>query len=174
TTGLEQWIRLDNVSLRRTPALDINGTECLEPAEILVPPSVSGAAAIRGPAPPPGPRDVDATADEWAIGIDERGVRIRRGRSPIDLDAVSGATLLFSSSMTGGGIAEVQVSLDGVTWRTLAEVPTDDARTDVAVDLGAFAGQPVWVQFAFTPLPGETAAWLVTDVRVIRRESTRR
>jgi hypothetical protein len=170
TTGMEQWIRLDNVSLRRTPGLDINGTECLEPAEVLVPPSVSGLAAMRGPAPPPAPRDVDATANDWASGIDERGVSILRRRPPIDLDAASGATLVFSSSMTGGaGMAEVQVSLDGLTWLTLTYVPPHDGRTDVAVDLGAFAGMPVWVQFAFSPLPGETAAWHVTDVRVIRR-----
>jgi hypothetical protein len=171
TTGLDQWIRLDNVSLRRTPGLDINGTECLEPAEVLVPPSLSGAAAIRGPAPPPAPRDVEATADEWASGVDERGSRILRRRPPIDLDAASGATLLFSSSMTGGdGMAEVQVSLDGSTWLTLAQVPPHEVRTEMAVDLGAFTGRQVWVQFAFTPLPGEPAAWLVTDVRVVRRE----
>jgi Zn-dependent metalloprotease len=163
TTGLDQWIRLDNVSLRRTPGLDINGTECLEPAEVLVPPSVSGQASVggvaakRGPAPPAAPRSVDPTANDWGR------------RLPIDLDAASGATLVFSSSMTGGtGLAEVQVSLDGVTWITLAQVPPDREPTDVAVDLGAFAGLPVWVQFAFTPLPGETSAWLVTNVRVIR------
>ena len=158
TTGLDQWIRLDNVSLRRTPGLDINGTECLEPAEVLVPPSLSGVAAMRAPAPPPAPRSIDATPNDW------------RRRPLIDLDAASGATLVFSSSMTGGpGTAEVQVSLDGVTWLTLAHVPPHEGQTDVAVDLGAFVGMPVWVQFAFTPLPGETAAWLVTDVRVIAR-----
>ena len=41
TAGLDQWIRLDNVSLQGTPGLDINGTECLEPAEIVVPPSIA-------------------------------------------------------------------------------------------------------------------------------------
>ena len=171
TTGLEQWIRLDNVSLRRTPGLDINGTECLEPAEVLVPPSLSGATAVRGPALQPAPRDVDGTADEWASGVDDRDAGLLRRRAPIDLEAASGATLIFSSSMTGGaGTAEVQVSLDGSTWVTLAQVPPHEGRTDVAVDLTAFAGRPVWVQFAFTPPPGETAAWRVTDVRVVRRE----
>lgn len=34
TTGTEQWIRLDNVSLRTTPAQSIVGTECLEPAAV--------------------------------------------------------------------------------------------------------------------------------------------
>jgi hypothetical protein len=55
TTGLDQWIRLDNVSLRRTPGLDINGTECFEPGEALPPPSISSAMAI-GRSAPPAPR----------------------------------------------------------------------------------------------------------------------
>jgi hypothetical protein len=172
TTGLDQWIRLDNVSLKRTPGLDINGTECLEPAEVLVPPAVSGAEVSRGPAPSlgVGRRDADPTADEWTSGEGDRGASILRRRPPIDLDDASGATLTFSSLITGGeGIARVQVSVDGLTWWTLAEVPPDAAWTGVAVDLSAFAGRRVWVQFAFTPLPGETAKWLVTDVRVIRR-----
>ncbi len=163
STGLEPWIRLDNVSLRRTPSLDINGTECLEPAEVLVPPSLTGFAAPGGvtlPSRSPQRDEHATTGDEWA-----------RRRLPIDLDAVSGATLMFSSSFTGSaGTAEVQVSLDGVTWITLAEVPPGTEPGDVGVDLGAFAGRPLWVQFAFTPPPGESGAWLVTDVRVIRRD----
>ncbi len=174
TTGLDQWIRLDNVSLKRTPSLDINGTECFEPAEVLVPPSVSGGDAIRGPAPSGafGRRDVDATADDWTSGVGEHGASILRRRPPIELDDASDATLAFSSLFTGGnGIAEVQVSLDGLTWLTLAHVPPDAQWTDVAVDLSAFAGRRIWVQFAFTPLPGETAAWVVTDVRVQQKTS---
>jgi Zn-dependent metalloprotease len=174
TTGLDQWIRLDNVSLKRTPSPDINGTECLEPAEVLVPASVGGAEGIRdvrGPAPSLGfgRRDAGPANGEWTSGVGERGARILRRRPLIELDAEAGATLAFSSLITGGaGVAEVQVSLDGLTWWTLARVSADDVWTDEAVDLGAFAGRRVWVQFAFTPPPGETAAWVVTDVRVIR------
>jgi hypothetical protein len=29
---MHQWLRLDNVSLRRTPAGPVLGTECIEPA----------------------------------------------------------------------------------------------------------------------------------------------
>jgi hypothetical protein len=174
TTGLDQWIRLDNVSLKRTPSPDINGTECLEPAEVLVPASVGGAEGmrdVRGPAPSLGlgRRDAGPANGEWTSGVGERGARILRRRPLIELDAEAGATLAFSSLITGGaGVAEVQVSLDGLTWWTLARVSADDVWTDEAVDLGAFAGRRVWVQFAFTPPPGETAAWVVTDVRVIR------
>jgi hypothetical protein len=32
TTGADQWIRLDDVTLQRTPGIAIVGTECLEPA----------------------------------------------------------------------------------------------------------------------------------------------
>jgi hypothetical protein len=172
TNGLEQWIRLDNVSLRRTPGLDINGTECLEPAEILVPPSFAGSAqSVRGaPATSSGQPEVDTTVREWTTVVDGRGATILRRRPPIELDAASGATLAFTSSITGGaGVAEVQVSLDGLTWMTLAYVPPDADETDVAVDLSAFAGSRVWVQFAYTPSPGDQGAWRVTDVRVIQR-----
>jgi Zn-dependent metalloprotease len=175
TTGLHEWIRLDNLSLRRTPGLDINGTECLEPAEILPGPSVAAAQAGSGSAPAPPlampdlrvPRsertplrafarlDFDAAADDWA---------------PLDLEGASGATLIFTSSVTGGaGLADVQVSLDGVTWQTLVRVPPDENWTDVSVDLGAWIGSRLWVRFAFTPEPGETGSWRVADVRVLRR-----
>jgi hypothetical protein len=77
---------------------------------------------------------------------------------------------MFSSSVAGGtGLTEVQVSLDGMTWVTLAEVPADEDRIDVAVDLAAFAGQQIWLRFVFTPPPDSRAAWHVTDVRVVVR-----
>ena len=34
TTGPEQWIRLDNVALRRVSSTAIVGTECLEPGAL--------------------------------------------------------------------------------------------------------------------------------------------
>jgi hypothetical protein len=113
--------------------------------------------------------DFDAAADEWASGIDAHGTRVLRRHLPLELEAASGATLIFTSSVTGGaGLADVQVSLDGVTWQTLVRVPPDENWTDVSVDLGAWIGSRVWVRFAFTPEPGETGSWRVADVRVRR------
>ena len=40
TIGSDKWIRLDNVVLARTPGSGIIGTECLEPIEVLEPPSL--------------------------------------------------------------------------------------------------------------------------------------
>ena len=34
TVGVDQWVRLDNVSLQQTPSEDIQGTECIEPPDI--------------------------------------------------------------------------------------------------------------------------------------------
>ena len=34
TVGVDEWIRLDDVTLQRTPALTISGTDCLEPAAL--------------------------------------------------------------------------------------------------------------------------------------------
>src|SRR6185369_7256942 len=38
TTGAEQWTRLDNVTLNRTPAGPLLGTECFEPGSSPAPP----------------------------------------------------------------------------------------------------------------------------------------
>ena len=38
TVGTQPWLRLDNVSMKRTPAGPVLGTECIEPA-VLVSPS---------------------------------------------------------------------------------------------------------------------------------------
>jgi hypothetical protein len=90
---------------------------------------------------------------------------------PIDLRGASAATLLFESRLSGGGSgAEVQVSLDGVTWQTVAVVPSSDDWTLLAVDLGAFAGQVVRLRFAFdavAPVLGQGQdRWFVRGVTV--------
>jgi hypothetical protein len=49
TQGNEEWIRVDNASLRETPSAAIGGTECSEPGE--EPPPPVAAAASSAPAP---------------------------------------------------------------------------------------------------------------------------
>ncbi len=48
TTGLEQWIQLDNASLKRTPGATMAGTECLEPVEVVQPPFLTAPGAGSG------------------------------------------------------------------------------------------------------------------------------
>lgn len=113
----------------------------------------------------------DVVTGEWASGVDGNGMRLLRWRRPIDVDAQGGANLTFLSSVQGGaGSADVQVSLDGVTWRTLAQVLPDEAWAEVQVDLSEYSGHRIFVQFAYRPLLGETAVWRVVNVRVIRRD----
>jgi hypothetical protein len=132
-------------------------------------------------APRPAPRDppqLSARLDfddmpslsEWASGVDASGTRLLRWRRAVDVDASTAGKLTFVSSVEGGaGSAEVQVSLDGRVWRTLARVPPEEAWTEVQVDLSEFRGHRIYVQFAYTPLLGESAVWRVNNVRVVRR-----
>jgi Zn-dependent metalloprotease len=189
TTTPEQWIHLDNVSLQRTPGSAISGTECIEPgqaappaftARVLEQTQMAMPAAPQG-APRPAPRDppqLSARLDfddmpslsEWASGVDASGTRLLRWRRAVDVDASTAGKLTFVSSVEGGaGSAEVQVSLDGRVWRTLARVPPEEAWTEVQVDLSEFRGHRIYVQFAYTPLLGESAVWRVNNVRVVRR-----
>ncbi len=150
TVGLDQWIRLDNVSLHRTPGFPIGGTECLEPSEILAPVTVPS---------------VDRTATPAASG--RLSVTQLGGASPLLVDASTGTSLAFASSMDGSlSYAEVQVSLDGLIWRTIARVAPDEAWTDVEIDLSEYAGHRLYVRFVYAPQPDETAIWRVGNVRI--------
>jgi Zn-dependent metalloprotease len=149
TVGLDQWVRLDNVSLQRTPGSAIVGTECLEPPETLPLPSFT-AGGVAG------------------------GGRTSTPILGVDLGAVQSARLTFESFLSGAagtalGLADIQVSLDGLTWRTIARVPPAEEWSDVDVDLDEYAGRTVYIRFVYTPLSGEPAIWHLMNVRVIRR-----
>ncbi len=186
TVGTDQWIRLDNASLTRTPGSAIQGTECLEPIEVVTPPffregagrsggQARAPAAAQSPARPPGASfarvNFDAAPGEWMTMVDALGARVLRWQRPIDLTGVADARLVFASSVAGPpGAAEVQVSLDGITWHALARVPPDEAWTEVDVDLSEYAGHAILVQFVYATAGGEPAIWRVRNVRVTRRE----
>ena len=172
-------LQLDNVRMHRLSGSAMAAKECVEPGdpsqlEEMVPP----------PSPPGAPlstfRDLaqfarlnfdEASSGEWLTGNDGAGARLLRWKRPVEVDASTGSTLVFDSSVEGGaGAAEVQISIDGVNWRTLARIPPDQAWTEVQVDLSNFAGHRLFVQFAYTPLLGESAVWRVTNVRVTRRD----
>jgi hypothetical protein len=176
TVGLDQWIRIDNASLRRTPGSAIQGTECLEPVEVLVPPAFRTAAGVSTPGfgDPglrlDGGRVFRPGVAQWTSGADGSGLRELRLSQAVDLRGATTARLAFASSLaTPSGEAEVQVSLDGEDWTTVARVPPGDAWTDVDVDLSEYAGQWIHVRFVYHPAGGETAIWRVGDVRVTRK-----
>ncbi len=153
TVGAEQWIRLDNVALRRTPSAAVIGVECLEPgAAVLLPPpsatSSSGAngapvvaaaaavpAAVRPLAGRPRP---DGEASE--VRVLER----------IDLrDATRAQVTVRSWLPAGASGVEVQVSRDGVTWLTVAVLIGSDDWASWIIDLQDFLGEVIQIRLVF-------------------------
>ncbi len=115
----------------------------------------------------------DDGVPEWtSISEGVRGRQSLRWQRPIDLDGIADGRLSFWSLISSAtGTAEVQVSADGVSWRTLAVVPPGGDWTEIDVDLSDFAGQVFYLQFVYAPGPGEDqSVWRVADVRVTRKE----
>ena len=178
TVGLDQWIRVDNASLRRTPSSAIQGTECLEPPEVVPtgvrPGSDEGQTRVRPGSDQGQTPWTPERVLEWTTGADASGSRELRLRRPVDLRGATTARLAFASSLaTPTGEAEVQVSLDGDTWVTVARVAPAlsgvEGWADVEVDLSAFAGHTVQVRFVYLPADGQASVWRVGNVRVTRR-----
>jgi predicted ribosomally synthesized peptide with SipW-like signal peptide len=196
TVGTEQWIQIDNVTLRRTGASPIAGPECMEPVPgvvggIAMPAGLTMFGAERTARPDRfGSKSADRLdlgsfarapeASHTGTGVGWRAEASTTGRAllvwaqAIDLTAATSARLSFeswlSSSATSGSSGVVQVSVDGVTWRTVATVPRTDGWTQVDIDLGAFAGRLVYVRFVFDAVaPGAGVApdvWRIDDVSV--------
>ena len=188
SVGLEQWYRLDNVGVHRTPGLSTFGTECMEPGSAL--PSAFRQAAPAPIAPATGA--IQPSADpstSWeAEGFTVAGSSVSGGPVwravanvtgwqtlawplTVDLTARSDARLRFRSRLSDGGSAgQVQVSLDGTTWQTVAAVPRSDEWLDLDVDLGAFAGSILSVRLVFeavAPASGRSPdVWLIEAVTV--------
>jgi Zn-dependent metalloprotease len=165
TVGSDRWIRVDNAVLKRTPGAAIVGTECLEPVNVVPPPAFAPSAAAA-----PGFDEAAVSQVHSLPGGD--GSRILPWPRAIDLDGVGDARLKFFSSASGftnGSGLEVQVSLDGVTWETVAEVPPGEAWTEVDIDLSPYAGRTIYLQFVRRSDGDETAVWQVGRVRLVRR-----
>ena len=151
TVGLDQWIRLDNVTFQRTPATTIVGTECVEPG-----------------LSPWAPRPLTANAVQTTAD----GVRVVfTTDDDIDFRGAGAATLSFRSHLTSERSAgRVEVSLDGLTWETVALVPASEAWAWFDVDLSSFAGHRIAIRFVLdrvTPAPGEAQdVWLMDNVRI--------
>jgi hypothetical protein len=188
TQGNHQWVQFDNVFLQRAPTVATVGTECMEPGAVpgtLL--SAAGAAAstngstrsksAHAPAPAVGSaasgRAAAPVASTPAVDVLEPAHRTDWIET-LDLRMASAAMLSFESSlsMAGASSAEIQVSEDGITWQTLAQVPASDDWITLNVDLSAWAGRVVQVRFAFdarAPLRGgRPDTWLIGDVRVVK------
>jgi hypothetical protein len=176
TIGPEQWIRFDNAALARTPGAAIQGTECLEPgsAPAQSPASYDGggvaAVAARDSradgVPPTGPateRNIAVLEARTPPGTGAAGSAVHRLADAIDLTSAASARLTFQSwfSNQAGSQAEVQASVDGVTWVTIGLVPASGGWQPIDVDLSAFVGGTIEIRFV---LDAGSAAGVAPDV----------
>ena len=186
TVGPEQWIRLDNATLARTPGAAIQGTECLEPGSAPAVVSADGRVAGIGVAASVTPQSAGVgqlpTAPERGgvvlevahqTSIDARhSGAAHRLADLIDLTSATNARLTFQSwvSNHAGSRAEVQASVDGVTWVTVGLVPASDSWRPVEVDLSGFAGRIIEIRFVLdeTTAAGGVApdVWRIADPRI--------
>jgi len=175
TVSTEQWVRLDNVTLRATPNASIVGTECIEPpagafAGLSLPVVGAGVLPPKDTAPSGGGTSGrDIGADRWrgaggfvpVAGFDgatrfwraDATAAERRALvwpQPIDLRDASAAMLRFDSRLSSGPAdAFVEVTRDGLVWVRVAIVPPSADWTGIAVDLSAFAGDVVFLRFVY-------------------------
>ena len=175
TVGSEASIRLDNVSMKRTPAASITGTQCLEPGSAdqadtgarLTGASAAGAAAERSGELGEGGSlrldDVwaDGFASEsdgtgpvdspvWVATADSTETRTLELKQPIDVGADGIAAVEFWSRLrTTASRARVEVSLDGAAWDTRLDVEASDAWARLEPDLSGYAGTLLRLRFVF-------------------------
>jgi hypothetical protein len=85
---------------------------------------------------------------------------------PVTLGAAA-PMLGFQSKLVSGTLPEVRISLDGTTWQTVAVVTPSLNWAVVSVDLSAFAGQTIRVQFVWASPAGASDTWQVDEVTIV-------
>ena len=130
TIGPEAYIRLDNATLRRTPSATVLGTECLNNGPPFEAPPAGTGRVTRAPRVP--------LAAQGSV----RAGRLDRAQ-PIEVPF--GWLALMSLQLPQSAAGEhvlVQVSHDGMTWKTIRVVAPGEGEF-VAVDLTAYSGQTI-------------------------------
>jgi hypothetical protein len=184
TTGAQEWIRLDNATLRRTPGALIVGTECIGPSAggLASTSSVSGSS---GPAPTTSTTPATTTgsvpsvaaSDGWiadgfarasdaaSAGAGSSWIATARSATvtslqlaaPLDLTNAREAHLRFQSLSSDASGAAVQVSTNGVDWFTVRTLDASDDWMPVDIDLADYLGEMILVRFVFeTVAPGDS------------------
>ncbi len=192
TVGAEQSIRLDNVTLKRTPSAVIGGTQCLEPASPITAlgtrarakatapkasTSTEGVGESRTPAgaartsgaPPAG------VWQGWVAAASDARVHVLE-RGPIDLRSAADARLHVESWLrSAASRATIQVSADGgLTWDTVHTVAASDGWMRIDIDLSAYTGSVIHIRFVFDgAAPADDAAPDVWRLGTIEMEVRR-
>ena len=155
TVGLDQWIRLDDATLRRTPAAVISGTDCLEPAALPRPAVTSSEELTRQFRPAvlaPSPSGIAplatvasvSPAPSLAPNLQTTGLR--------EVDAILWHFHLDVPE--GASSSSVRISPNGTDWTIVAVVTIPEDSISIDIDLRRFAGQFLFVQVVFHwPIP---------------------
>jgi hypothetical protein len=168
TVGPDQWIQLDDVTLRRTPGAAITGTECHEPVTAIAPAPRPGGLTVRA---------ASATRTDSTNPLAPRQPE-PASRNPVvlpladvlDLTGAAAAHLVFDSWLTSASApGEIQVSLDGHSWVTHALVAPSGDWQFLDVDLGAWTGRVIAVRFVLhRPTTRSSDVWRIRHLRVAR------
>ena len=188
STGLDQWMRLDDAAMYKTPATSMVGTECVEPLPDVIAASIPSDDPVAALSATTGD-GLAMTAQGWTLETTTAGATAASGATtwqaeasttgtrllslsdPVDLRQAASARLIFKSWLTASAsTAAVQASTDGVTWQTIAVAPASTDWVLLGVDLDAVAGGMVYLRFALETGEAVNAlspdAWRVADVRV--------
>lgn len=95
---------------------------------------------------------------------------------PISLQDSASPQLVFESRyQEHSGTALVQLSSDGNNWYPMTIIPPSDDWTTVALDLSAYTGQVIYIQFVWqvSDAPSEQLSpWQLDDVRMVNVDPT--
>ena len=110
--------------------------------------------------------DVAGTGLGWRAAGNVDETHTLQWSRAIDLRSIARARLSFWSWMTpGSSVAEVQATVDGVNWQTIAAMASSDTWTAGDVDLGTFIGQIIELRFIYkSSSPGDS--WKIDEVRI--------
>jgi hypothetical protein len=164
TVGAFEWVRFDNAVLQTTPASTALGTECMELGPVTRPRQTTEVADGRRRTDMSGLQPAGRSAGLTSVPGPSSNVAVG-GSLSLDLRDATSVFFTFQSHLPlGSGPGEVQLSLDGVRWETVAIVPASEDWLPVTIDASPFAGQSVYVRFA----EGEWSAnlWHISGLSV--------
>jgi hypothetical protein len=170
TVGVDGWTRLDNSTLRRTPSAVITGSECVEPGgSNAAPPTAAVTNSAPQSATPPAAKTASSVAVSSAPA--ERGGRghadvISRqvtGESVFEFNGAATVSVALLSRLTGdASTGQIQISLDGEHWDTIAVVDSADDGSRILIDLASWPGASVRLRFVLNKPSGDsTVKWLI-------------
>ncbi|MEO8393008.1 MAG: hypothetical protein ABI700_08440 [Chloroflexota bacterium] len=93
------------------------------------------------------------------------GNAILRWNRQLDLRSTPNAYLWVQSILTGADAPLVQVTTDGLNWTTVGSIPVSTDWQVASIDLSAYAGQMIQLQFTWTSSNPDNF-WKIDDVTV--------